>query len=73
MTTAMDWQDSLDDIDQEPWPGSVDQAVAAYDDDNDDDLTATETRTIAETSMIARTRTDETVGQVKVEFYPVGY
>ena len=40
MTAAMDWQDSLDDIDQEP--ASVDRAVAAYDDDNDDGVTTTD-------------------------------
>lgn len=40
MTAAMDWQDSLDDIDQDP--ASVDRAVAAYDDDNDDGVTTTD-------------------------------
>ena len=40
MTTAIDWQDSLDDIGQEP--GSVDRAVAAYDGDENDDLPTTD-------------------------------
>ena len=40
MTPAMDFQDSLDDIEQEP--GSVDRAATAYDGDEDDDLTTTD-------------------------------
>ena len=38
MTPAMDFQDSLDDIEQEP----VDRAATAYDGDEDDDLTTTD-------------------------------
>ena len=40
MTPAMDFQDSLDDIEQEP--GTVDRAATAYDDAEDDDLTTTD-------------------------------
>ena len=36
----MDFQDSMDDIDQAP--GSVERVVALYDDGNDDDLTTTD-------------------------------
>ena len=40
MTPAMDFQDSLDDIEQEP--GTVDRAATAYDDADDDNLTTTD-------------------------------